>query len=77
MRRLYLVSLAVGVACLAIASGLLTGRMHDVIYQLQGKCDYRQCIAPADSPMWAVLVVLLVLGFFLLGMAAGGATRRR
>lgn len=77
MRRFSLISLAVGVACLAVAGVLFAGRFYDIIYQLQGKCDYRPCLTPADSPMLVVLILLPALGFFLLGMAAAGVTRRR
>jgi hypothetical protein len=77
MRRFSLISLAAGVSCLAIASVLLAGRFYDIIDQLQGKCDFRPCLTPADSPMLVVLVLLPALGFFLLGMAADGVTRRR
>jgi hypothetical protein len=77
MRRSSLISLAVGIACLAVASVLLSARFYDIIDQLQGKCDYRPCLTPPDSPMLVVLVILSALGFFLLGMAAAGVTRRR
>jgi len=71
------VALVVGVASVGLGGWLLASRYHDFDYQLQGKCDYRPCVTSADLPTVVLLVGLLVLGFFLIGIAATGLIRRR
>jgi hypothetical protein len=70
-----LLPLIVGAASIVVG-WLLASRYHDLDYQLQGKCDWRPCVTAADLPTLIALIGLLVLGFFLLGVAAAGAFRR-
>jgi hypothetical protein len=71
------VILAVGATSVGLGGWLLASRYHDFDYQLQGKCDFRPCVTSADLPTVALLVGLLVLGFFLIGIAASALIRRR
>ncbi len=70
------IPLFVGGASIVVGGWLLGSRYHDWVYQLQGKCDWRPCITAADWPTLIALIGLLVLGFFLLGVATAGAFRR-
>ena len=71
------VILVAGVASVGLGGWLLAGRYHDFDYELQGKCDFRPGVTSADLPTVVLLVGLLVLGFFLIGIAASGLIRRR
>jgi hypothetical protein len=61
----------------AVAIGLWEGAgvVHDIVYQAQGKCDYRSCTGPWTLPALAGDLILVAAGAALLATWAYRVSR--
>lgn len=64
-------ALLIGLAAGGVGLGGSRGRYWDLVLELQGKCDYRPCVPPAELAAVKAWALLSVIGLIAVAVAIG------